>query len=30
MVLTQVLAHDLTVGYEDLENMLRLDFIGPR
>ena len=24
VVLTQVLAHDLTVGYEDLENMLLL------
>ena len=25
VVLTQVLAHDLTIGYEELENMLLLD-----
>ena len=28
VVLTQVLAHDLTVGYEDLENMLLLTVNG--
>lgn len=28
VVLTQVLAHDLTIGYEELENMLLLDVNG--